>query len=161
MVAISEGPFETFHDDYRKFEENFKIPCPPPGDDSDSEKEEGPEPEGPACGTVARTYQNLHLDYQRTQARRSGGVWECATLRALKQRHTAIDAPGNPIDMRSLTPSTLIFAHPPTHMGCVIISTRALPLGGQTCSTIPQVPCGSLGVLTTHSYRPSLLAIRQ
>ena len=53
MIAISEGPFETFHDDYRKYEENFKIPRPPPGDDSDSGDEEEVEPESPACGTRA------------------------------------------------------------------------------------------------------------
>ena len=51
-IPIQEGPFETFHDDYRGFEENFKIPRPPPGDDSDSEEEdENFEVETPACGT--------------------------------------------------------------------------------------------------------------
>ena len=29
MIAISEGPFDTFNDDYRKYEKNFKIPRPP------------------------------------------------------------------------------------------------------------------------------------
>lgn len=51
MIAISEGPFEILHDDYSKYEENFKIPRPPPGNDSDSDEEESSIPDTPACGT--------------------------------------------------------------------------------------------------------------
>ena len=43
--------FETFHDGYRKFKENFKIPRPP-GNESDPDEEmEKPGQEKPSCGT--------------------------------------------------------------------------------------------------------------
>ena len=54
----------------RKFEENFKIPRPPPGDDSDSEKEEEPEPEGPACGTRSGQRKKKKAEEDAEVARR-------------------------------------------------------------------------------------------
>ena len=52
LIGISEGAFETFHQDYRQFEINFKVPRPPPGRDetaSDTTTEQNPDT--PACGT--------------------------------------------------------------------------------------------------------------
>lgn len=70
LIAISEGPFETFHDDYRTLEQHFKIPRPPSGgSESDSEEEETQEPDTPACGTRSERQKKRKAEAEADAAR--------------------------------------------------------------------------------------------
>jgi len=51
LIGISEGAFETFHQDYRYFEISFKVPRPPPGRDEVAEETTEKRNDTPSCGT--------------------------------------------------------------------------------------------------------------
>ena len=51
LIGVSEGAFETFHQDYRLFEINFKVPRPPPGKDETKSETTNANPYTPSCGT--------------------------------------------------------------------------------------------------------------
>ena len=51
LIGVSEGAFETFHQDYRLFEINFKVPRPPPGKDEADSETSGRKADTPSCGT--------------------------------------------------------------------------------------------------------------
>ena len=51
LIGVSEGAFETFHQDYRLFEINFKVLRPPPGKDEADSGTTSTSPYTPSCGT--------------------------------------------------------------------------------------------------------------